>query len=246
MKYLFEVSWEVCNLVGGIHTVLRMKAPEAVKAYGDNYYLLGPLLDETPADFVETEEPEWKTVRQALGDKHLNCNLGRWKINGNPKTVLVEFKNRYNPEKVLFNYWQQFGVDSLSGGWDYIEPVLFSTACGEVIETVIDALNLESHKTVAHFHEWMTGGGLLYLKKNAPEIGTVFTTHATILGRTMAGAGLRIFSDEITVDPPHDAKNFGVQAKYAMEATCAREATWTWDPCSRSTAGWPPTLPRRT
>ena len=225
MKYLFEVSWEVCNLVGGIHTVLRMKAPAAIKTYGNNYYLLGPLLEEElPAEFVETEEPEWKAVRQALEEKHLNCKLGRWKINGNPKVALVEFKNRYNPEKVLFNYWQQFGVDSLAGGWDYIEPVLFSTACGEVIETIIDALNLESHKTVAHFHEWMTGGGLLYLKKNAPEIGTVFTTHATILGRTMAGAGLRIFSDEITIDPAQDAKNFGVQAKYAMEATCAREA----------------------
>lgn len=225
MKYLFEVSWEVCNLVGGIHTVLRMKAPEAVNAYGDQYFLLGPIIDGVvPSEFVETDEPEWVAVRQSLEEKHLVCRLGRWKINGNPRVVLVDFRNRYNPEKVLFNYWQQFGVDSLSGGWDYIEPVLFSTACGEVIETIQDALNLETHQTVAHFHEWMSGGGLLYLKKNAPEIGTVFTTHATILGRVMAGAGLRIFSDEIHIDPLQDSKNFGVQAKYAMEATCAREA----------------------
>jgi phosphorylase/glycogen(starch) synthase len=32
-KYLFEVSWEVCNKVGGINTVLRSKAKEAVKEF---------------------------------------------------------------------------------------------------------------------------------------------------------------------------------------------------------------------
>ena len=163
MKYLFEVSWEVCNLVGGIYTVLRSKAPQAVEEFGDNYYLLGPMLDNN-SDFTATDEPGWKRLGRALENKGLHCRFGRWEVDGRPKVVLVDFKDRQSPDKILFNYWQQFGVDSLSGGWDYIEPVLFSTACGEVIEVIYDEIASES-AAVAHFHEWMCGGGLLHLKK---------------------------------------------------------------------------------
>ena len=223
MTYLFEVSWEVCNLVGGIYTVLRSKAPEALKAFGENYFLIGPLLEEN-ADFVETDEPVYRPIRAALEAKDLRCRLGRWKIDGEPRVILVDFKNRHDAEKVLYNYWQQFGVDSMAGSWDYIEPVLFSTTCGEVIEAINDTVVEEHEQTVAHFHEWMCGGGLLYLRRNAPEIGTVFTTHATILGRSMAGSGINVYSGDRKINPEKDAKQFGVQAKYSMEAVCAREA----------------------
>ncbi len=222
MKYLFEVSWEVCNLVGGIYTVLRSKTPQAIKEFGDNYFLLGPLL-ESNAEFIETDEPGWGPIRTALEAKGLFCRFGRWAIDGRPRVILVDFKDRGAPDKILFNYWQQFGVDSLSGGWDYTEPVIFSTTCGEVIEVIYDTIASEV-AAVAHFHEWMCGGGLLYLKKHAPEIGTVFTTHATILGRSMAGAGVDIYSNAGDIDPEVQAKSFGVHAKYSMETTCAREA----------------------
>ena len=221
MKYLFEVSWEVCNMVGGIHTVLKLKSSEAKAAFGDNYFLIGPLLKNN-TDFEETDEPDWADIQADLASKGLGCKLGRWRIPSNPKAILVDFRNRYTPDKVLFNYWQQFGVDSLSGGWDYVEPVLFSTACGEVIESIHSTLNLENEPVVAHFHEWMTGGGLLYLKKNVPEIGTVFTAHATNLGRAMASSGKNFYSVEI--DAVAESKQFGVQAKVSLETTCAREA----------------------
>lgn len=57
---------------------------------------------------------------------------------------------------------------------------MFSTACGEVIEAACQTLAVPaSGPVLAHFHEWMCGGGLLYLKERAPKLGTVFTTHAT-------------------------------------------------------------------
>ncbi|MCP4677943.1 MAG: alpha-glucan family phosphorylase [Deltaproteobacteria bacterium] len=224
MMYLFEVSWEVCNLVGGIYTVLRSKAPEVVKSFEDNYFLLGPLLEGNNADFLETDDPEWNPLQEALEKKGLHCRFGRWRIDGQPKVILVGFKDRYDPEKTLFNLWQQFGVDSMTGGWDYIEPVLFSTACGEVIETICETIVSEDDQIVAHFHEWMCGGGLLYLKKNTPEVGTVFTTHATILGRSMSGSGVNIYSESRQIDPETDAVEFGVLAKHSMESVCAREA----------------------
>ena len=221
-RYLFEISWEVCNKVGGIHTVITTKAPYAVGEFGDHYFLLGPMLDQN-TDFAETDDPFWAPIREALGQKGIRCRLGRWQIDGRPNVILVDFRDRYDVNKLLFNYWQQFGVDSYSGRWDYIEPVIFSTACGEVIETLGHALLKEGDWAVAHFHEWMCGGGLLHVKKNVPEVGTVFTTHATVLGRSMASSKKNIYTEGSRLNVSEDAKSYGVTAKHSMEATCARE-----------------------
>ncbi|MBN2340124.1 MAG: alpha-glucan family phosphorylase [Deltaproteobacteria bacterium] len=223
MKYLFEVSWEVCNLVGGIHTVIRSKASQAVNDFGDNYFLLGPLLDNN-IDFEESDDATYQKIRPALEEKGLQCKLGRWKADGNPRVILVNFKDKYDSGKLLYQYWQRFGVNSMGSNWDYIEPVIFSTACGEVIETIHDTLVDDADTSVAHFHEWMSGGGLLHLKKTTPEIGTVFTTHATILGRSMCGAGVDIYSEQVSVDPVTDATKYGVPSKASLESVCAREA----------------------
>ena len=40
--YLFEVSWEVCNKVGGIHTVIATKALNLSKEFRNNHILIGP------------------------------------------------------------------------------------------------------------------------------------------------------------------------------------------------------------
>jgi phosphorylase/glycogen(starch) synthase len=223
MNYLFEVSWEVCNKVGGINTVLRSKAPHAARAFAEGYYLLGPWLDSNP-EFEEEQDKHSARLAASLSERGLKVRFGRWAIPGRPKVVLVDFRGRNDVDKILFSYWQQFGVESLEGGWDYMEPVLFSTTCGEVIEGLHEVLASENDHTVAHFHEWMGGGGLLYLKQNVPEIGTVFTTHATVLGRSMSGHGLNVYSPNIHIDPSQDAKRFGVSAKHSMESACAREA----------------------
>ena len=150
---LFEVSWEVCNKVGGIYAVVSSKALEAVEKFGDNYYMLGPDMGNN-ADFEETDEPCWDGLRQITGMRNLSCRFGRWNIPGNPKVILVNFKDRYNQNQLLYELWSRYGVDSLSGGWDYAEPVMFSTACGEVIAAACEVLSKPSEGPVlAHFHD---------------------------------------------------------------------------------------------
>lgn len=223
MNYLFEVSWEVCNKVGGIHTVLRSKMGEACREFGENYFLLGPALQNNQ-DFKETQEPVFDTIRQAAEKKGLHCRFGRWQVPGEPKAILVDFQGRYDVNKVLYGYWRDFGVDSYAGRWDYMEPVLFSTACGEVIEVITETVLNSDDNSVAHFHEWMCGGGLLYLKKSCPEVGLVFTTHATMLGRCISGLGRDITQELDKINPMEEAKTYGVSAKHHMEVACAREA----------------------
>ena len=221
---LFEVSWEVCNKVGGIYAVVSSKILEALATFGENYFLLGPDLGSNP-DFEETDEPCWQELRQETERHNLNCRFGRWNIPGRPKVILVGYRDRYNQSQLLFSLWNRYGVDSISGGWDYVEPVMFSTACGEVIEAACNALNIPANgPALAHFHEWMCGGGLLYLKANAPYVGTVFTTHATMLGRSMAGSGFDIYKQMHQINPKHEAGAYNITAKCSMETAAAREA----------------------
>ena len=221
---LFEVSWEVCNKVGGIYAVVSSKILEALATFGENYFLLGPDLGNNP-DFEETDEPCWQELRQETDRRNLSCRFGRWSIPGRPKVILVGYRDRYDQSQLLFSLWNRYGVDSISGGWDYVEPVMFSTACGEVIEAACKALNIPGDgPALAHFHEWMCGGGLLYLKANAPYVGTVFTTHATMLGRSMAGSGFDIYKQMHQINPKHEAGAYNITAKCSMETASAREA----------------------
>lgn len=221
---LFEVSWEVCNKVGGIYTVVSSKALQAAEEFKDEYYLLGPDLKNN-AGFEETDEACWEVLQKNLTSRGIKCRFGRWQIPGKPKVILVDFAKRYNSNQLLYELWERYRVDSLAGGWDYIEPVMFSTACAEVITVAYQTLSVPMGcRAVAQFHEWMCGAGLLTLKKTAPEIGTVFTTHATMLGRALAGTGMDIYKEMRRINPAREAAAHNIMPKCSMESVSAREA----------------------
>ena len=220
---LFEVSWEVCNKVGGINTVLKTKASPAVDHFGDRYILIGPDMGHNP-EFEETDEEFWSEIKKHASERGLTCRCGRWFTDGMPRVVLVNHNNKYQTDRLFFQLWQDYGVDSMTGGWDYIEPVLFSTAAGEMIETIYQQLKEENNGAVAQFHEWMTGAGMLYVKKHVPEIATVLTTHATILGRSLAGSGADIYSNIEEISPSSMAAKMNIIAKHSLETVSARES----------------------
>ena len=226
MKLVFEVSWEVCNKVGGIHTVITTKAAESVANYGDSYIAIGPDLGQEGSEFIESVDEFFETIAPALEHANIPCRFGFWNIPGKPRVILVGgFKERFNIERLLHAYWEEFGVDSYEGSWDYVEPILFSTTCGEVIEHIVKATSSEEHQPVAHFHEWMSGAGVLYLRKNMPAVGTVLTTHATMLGRSMAHHNSKYYNEiESAQSFKEHAHIHGVQSKHSMEAISAKNA----------------------
>ncbi len=186
---------------------------------------LGPDL-KTNTDFEETDEDCWVKIRESTAIKEIPCRFGRWNIPGEPKVILVNFGKKYDKDQLLYRLWEDYGIDSIAGGWDYVEPLMFSYACGEVIETIYN-LMVRPHNNIpaiAQFHEWMCGAGLLCVKKKVPEIGTIFTTHATILGRTLAGSGVDIYTVMDNISPLAEASAHNIKAKYSMEVASAREA----------------------
>lgn len=222
---LFEVSWEVCNKIGGIHTVVGTKALTAVEQFGDQHYIvIGPDLAREGENLEFEEDPNllksWRQIAYAEG---LRIRVGRWKsVKGTPIAVLVNFSAIMGKkDEILAKLWEDYKVDSISGQWDYIEPVLFGWAAGKVIESYIKNYNQPGKYAAAHFHEWMTAGGGLYLRKECPSIATVFTTHATVVGRAIAGNGLPLYSGLDSFNGDEMARQFGVTAKHSIEKAAA-------------------------
>ena len=224
--YIFETSWEVCNKVGGIYTVLSTKALSIINEIKDNYFLIGPdVWMETHQNPEFTEDKFlYKSWRERAEEDGLRFRIGRWNIAGHPIAILVDFTHYFAEKDIIFaHFWEKYNLDSLSGQWDYVEPALFGYAAAKVIESFYE-YNLSSNdKIVAHFHEWMTGTGILHLKEKAPQVGTVFTTHATVLGRCIAGNGLPLYRNLNTYNGDIIAKEFGVISKYSLEKLSADE-----------------------
>ena len=225
--YLFEVSWEVCNKVGGIHTVLATKASNLSKELEDRHIHIGPDVwmhtRQNPEFIVDNEL--FKSWRELAAHEGLRVRVGRWNIPGKPVAILVDFKTFItNKDQIFAKYWEKYGVDSLNGNWEYIEAFLFGYAAGKVIESFSRYYIRSSSKIVAQFHEWMAGAGILYLKDTGMPIGTVFTTHATVVGRCMACKHIPFYKELPTMDGDTLAREYGVMDRHSVEKAAAHNA----------------------
>jgi glycogen phosphorylase/synthase len=220
--YLFEVSWEICNKVGAIHTIISTKVPEIQKKLKDNYILIGPDVWKETQDNPEItlDDSIFRLWREKAASQGMHFRIGRWNVPGNPIVILIDFTPYFSvKDKIFEELWLSHKVDSMSGQWDYIEPALFGHAAARVIESFYDYYITSQERIVAHFHEWMTGAGVLYIKEFVPQVGTVFTTHSTIIGRTIASGGLPLYKEMETYQGDAMARRFNILAKYSLEKT---------------------------
>jgi len=225
--FLFEISWEVCNKVGGINTVIATKALRISERVDSGYIMIGPDIHSGHlSNDVFTEDnsiyPQWVSKARMDG---FHFRIGHWHVQGNPIAVLLDFSGSYSKKDEVFkDLWEKYKLDSLYGGWDYIEPTLFGYEAGRLIEHFYNYnVSAEDH-IVAHFHEWMTGAGILYLKDRVPQAGRVFTTHATVMGRSVAGMNLPLYSKIEEYNPEFMARELNVLSKFSLEKLSAQHA----------------------
>jgi glycogen(starch) synthase len=226
MNALFEVSWEVCNKVGGIYTVIVSKVNRVIEALdGKSYYLIGPYFKDKARgefDFLPTPK-KFKKIFAELEKEGIKAFYGRWLISNKPETILIDFKDiMEKADEIKLNLWKRYKIDSWGSGVDFNEPVVWSYAVGRLMALYY---KLNPHeKAVAQFHEWLSGTALLHLKSNNVKIGTIFTTHATMLGRTLAGSNINLYSNLDKINADQEAKRLGVQNKHLTEKACASHA----------------------
>ncbi len=224
--YIFESSWEVCNKVGGIYTVLSTRAKTLQDAMPDRLIFIGPDCwgDKQSPFFIEDDTvlADWRV--QAKADR-LIVKIGRWNVPGMPIAVLVDFKQYFERKDVIYTeLWNDFQVDSLHAYGDYDEASMFSYAAGLVVESIYKFRGLDSKKVIYHANEWMCGLGMLYVKKHLPKVGTVFTTHATSIGRSIAGNQKPLYDYLWAYNGDQMAGELNMQSKHSIEKQTAKYA----------------------
>lgn len=228
ISLLMETSWEVCNKIGGIYTVLSTKAQVLQRQFGDKLIFFGPDVwtEENPSPYFV----ERKTLLKSCGSKlklpyGITVRAGRWNIPGSPQVVLVKFDGVYAELNGIFGkMWQLYGVDSMHEYGDYREGCAFSVAVAIVMDALAKHLKAEPCGIRAHFNEWTTAMGLLYLKMTTPEAATIFTTHATSIGRSICGNGKPLYDYFFGYNGDQMARELNMEAKHSLEKTAAHQA----------------------
>lgn len=222
VDFIFESSWEVCNKVGGIYTVLSTKAKTLQDYFKDRVIFIGPYLGYLPSDFEEDKYLYQDWCKYAGRKEGLCIKTGRWKVPGNPIVILVDFKPFLDIKNDLYyQMWEKYGVDSSEAYGDYDDSCIFAYAVGLVIESFYSFNHLKGKSVIAHMNEWMLGMCALYIRQHLPEIATVFTTHATTIGRSIAGNNRNLYADMPTYNGDVMAKELNVCSKHSLEKQCA-------------------------
>ena len=221
--YIFESSWEVCNKVGGIYTVLSTRARTLQEAYHDHIIFIGPDCwgDNECPYFTEDSSllAEWRDYAMKTG---VRVKVGRWDIPGKPIAMIVDFKPYFERKNEIYTHlWEQYKVDSLHAYGDYDEASMFSFAAAKAVESFCKYNLSKSERIIYHANEWMTGLGLLYLRSHMPQIATIFTTHATSIGRSIAGNGKPLYDYLFAYNGDQMAWELNMQSKHSIEKQTA-------------------------
>lgn len=225
--YIFEASWEVCNKVGGIYTVLSTRAKTLQEQLRNRVIFIGPDIwqgKDNPT-FIETSTLYTAWTDYAIHHDGLKVRVGRWNIPGEPVVVLVDFMPFFAIKNDIYSrMWEDYGVDSLHGYGDYDESSMFAIAAAKVVESFYHYNLTFNDKVVFQAHEWMTGMSALYLQKNVPEIATIFTTHATSIGRSIAGNNKPLYDYLFAYNGDQMAGELNMQSKHSIEKQTAHFA----------------------
>ena len=222
--YIFESSWEVCNKVGGIYTVLSTRAKTLQEEFSDKIIFIGPDCwgDKKNPFFI----PDSSILKDWQEATTLKVKVGRWDVPGKPISILVDFAPFFAEKNSIYGkLWEDFQVDSLHAYGDYDEASMFSYAAGLVVESLYKFLKLEDKKVIYQANEWMCGLGALYIKKNIPAIGTIFTTHATSIGRSIAGNNKPLYDYLWAYNGDQMAGELNMQSKHSIE----KQTAWNVD-----------------
>lgn len=216
--FLFEVSWEVANKVGGIHTVLVSKAREMVNFYGASYFLVGPYVESKLAGQFEPHPvPAYFQEPFSEAEKDgVKIHFGKWLIDGEPFLILVDASGVLPyANDIKRELWNLHKIDSLGSERDFDEPVVWGYAVGKALMHIAAAF--PQKKLLAHFHEWLSASALVYLRKEKAPFKTVFTTHATVLGRSLAARGVDFYGHFNEINAETEARSNFVQQKHQLE-----------------------------
>ena len=242
--YIFETSWEVCNRVGGIYAVLSTRAASMQREHPDRVFFFGPDFgDHSDIYFREDKNllKKWKANLEILESSNLQIpiRVGRWDIPGQPIAILLRADAMWERKNQIYAWaWEKAGVKSHAAYGDYDESCLFGYACGMVMESLYRYLtgeagltakrsnrqsrsNSEAISVCMHANEWQTAFTIFYMRDHCPEVATLFTTHATGIGRSIAGNGKPLYDYFTGYNGDQMAEELNMVSKHSVEKQAA-------------------------
>ena len=221
--YIFESSWEVCNKVGGIYTVLSTRAKTLQDEMKDHIIFIGPdFWKENESPYFQEDKALFANWQWEAKEQGLKVRVGRWTVPGEPIAILVDFIPFFEKKNEIYGMiWESYGVDSLHAYGDYDEASMFSYAAALVVESYYKHFGLQNKQVIYHANEWMCGLGALYINKILPQIGTIFTTHATSIGRSIAGNQKPLYDYLFAYNGDQMAGELNMQSKHSIEKQTA-------------------------
>ena len=226
--YIFESSWEVCNKVGGIYTVLSTRAKTLKDRMKDRIIFIGPdCWKDRECPYFREDKSLFANWQWEAKNQGLKFRVGRWTIPGEPVAILVDFRPYFEKKNEIYGWlWEHYSVDSLHAYGVYDEASMFSYAAALVVESfyhtsIENGTFDDKTKVVYHANEWMCGLGALYINNRLPQIGTIFTTHATSIGRSIAGNQKPLYDYLFAYNGDQMASELNMQSKHSIEKQTA-------------------------
>jgi len=220
--FLFEIAWEVCNQIGGIYTVMRTKAPTMVDRWGENYVMVGPYNPHNSALEFEAAEPpaEIRQALIALEGQGIKAHYGAWLVQGKPTAILLDYSNQLSRcSEFKYLLWHDNGISTAHQDPELDNVIAFGFCVYELLRAIVE--QRRTKKLVAHFHEWMAGVALLRIKHLQLPVATVFTTHATLLGRYCASEDPNFYANLPGINADAAARHYNIHTRHSIERASA-------------------------
>ena len=229
--YIFETSWEVCNRVGGIYAVLSTRAASMQAEHPDKVIFFGPDFGAHSDIWFREDKTifaDWNKGVVEYEGLHIPIRVGRWAVPGNPIAILLRADAMWARKDAIYAWaWDKFQVQSHAAYGDYDESCLFGYAAGVVMENLYQWLSAVSGQQSAvcmHANEWQTAFTIFYLRDKCPKIATLFTTHATGIGRSIAGNGKPLYDYFEHYNGDQMAAELNMVSKHSVEKQAAHWA----------------------
>lgn len=222
-RWTFESAWEVANKVGGIYTVIRSKAYVSTEEMGEQYCLLGPYKEQSARTEVEEAEfsgPLLKAVTR-MREQGFKVHTGTWLVDGNPQIILFDIGSAaWKMDEYKQELWATCNLGIPHLDVEANDAVILGYMTAQFIaefRTAAEEYSVHPPRIVAHFHEWQAGVGLIALRTRHVDVATVFTTHATLLGRYLCAGNTDFYNnlDKFAVD--EEAGKRQIYHRYCME-----------------------------
>lgn len=225
---LFEIAWEVCNQVGGIYTVIRSKVPSVIQKCGkENYFLLGPYFEnQAAANFDECQDYSGPVGQAVIRMREMGYEVyyGQWIVSGRPRVVLFNPFSIYNRlGEIKYFIWEHHHITIPEDDQLLNQVASFGFQVKEFFRIMCELGGCEQ-RIIAHFHEWMAGLPIPGIRRDNLNIKTVFTTHATLLGRYLAMNDNQFYEHLEFYNWEKEANFFNVRAIVDIERAAAHGA----------------------